>query len=151
MLTWLCTSLSAGFALVWWSFLALFLSCFKHLWHWFLGCLSLLCGAFHALFLSLKLVCSRCATLNLATVLLSARGRHHCTWRLSCCLLEVGLQCVLDLVASHRPGSRVLLKARVLQLHNGVLCNLHLFLKLFDITSTRSFQDVLISSGMFFM
>ena len=38
---------------------------------------------------------------------------------------------------------------RVLQPHNSVLCNLDLFLKLFDITSTRSCQDVLISSGMF--
>ena len=30
---WHCISLSAGFASVWWSFLALFLSCFKHVWH----------------------------------------------------------------------------------------------------------------------
>ena len=70
LLTWLRTSLSAG--LPRWSFLALLpLSCFKHVWHRFLGCLSLLCGAFHALFLS----GSRSATCNLATALLSARGR----------------------------------------------------------------------------
>ena len=76
LLTWLCTSLSAG--LPRWSFLALLpVSCFKHVWHRFLGCRSLLCGAVHALFFffsSSSVVCSRSASLHLATALRSARG-----------------------------------------------------------------------------
>ena len=106
LLTWLCTSLSAG--LPRWSFLALLpLSCFEHVWHRFLGCLSLLCGASHALFFFLSsssAVGSRSATSYLATALLSARSLHHCIRRLSCGLLEVGLRCVLDLAASHHLG-----------------------------------------------
>ena len=39
-------------------------------------------------------------------------------------------------------GPSVPILALVLQLHNGFLCNFDLFLKLFVITSTRSFQDV---------
>ena len=71
LLTWLCTSLSAG--LPRWSFLALLpLSCFRHVWHRFLGCLSL---ELFTLSFSLKLAGSRSATYNLATALLSARGR----------------------------------------------------------------------------
>ena len=57
---------------------SLSLSCFKHVWHRFLGCLSLLCGASHALFLFLSsssVVGSRSATSCLSTALLSARGR----------------------------------------------------------------------------
>ena len=63
---------------------SLSLSCFQHVWHRFLGCLSLLCGAFHALFLLLlssSVVGSRSATsylattLRLSTALQSARGR----------------------------------------------------------------------------
>ena len=77
LLTWLCTSLSAG--LPRWNFLALLsLSCFMHIWHRFLGCQSLLCEAFHALFLfhsSSSVVGSRSATTYLATELRSARGR----------------------------------------------------------------------------
>ena len=76
-LPWLCTSLSAG--LPRWSFLAhLPLSSFKHVWHRFLGCLSLLCGAFHALFLSVSnssVVGSRSATPYMAAALLSPRRR----------------------------------------------------------------------------
>ena len=39
--------------------------------------------------------------------LLSARDLQHRTWRLSCCLLEVGRRHVPDLAASHRLGSSV--------------------------------------------
>ena len=147
LLTWLRTSLSAG--LPRWSFVALLpLSCFKHVWHRFLGCLSFLCGAVLAhLSLSLKLVCcrleictivpgdcaavcSRSASLHPATELRSVRGRA------SVCS---------GLAVSHRVGHLCL------PLHLWSRCsflrNLDLFLKLFDITSTRSFQDVRISSG----
>ena len=132
LLTWLCTSLSAG--LPRWSFLALLpLSCFKHVWHRFLGCLSLLCGASHALFLFLFLssssvVGSRSATSYLATPLLSARGLHHCIRRLSCGLIEVGLRSVLDLAASRRLGHLCLLLH--LWSHCNFLRHLDLFLKL---------------------
>ena len=124
------------------------ISCFKHFGHVFFGCLSLLCGASHALLPhSLKLAGSRSATPYLATARLSARGLHPCIWRLSCGLLEVGLQYVLDLAASHRLGHLYL------SWHVWSRCsfvrNLDLFLKLFDITSTRSFHDVRISSGTF--
>ena len=111
LLTWLCTSLSAG--LPRWSFLALLPhSCSKHVWHRFLGCLSLLCGAVHALFLFLSgssVVGSRSATSYLATALLSARGLHHCIRRPSCGVLEVGHRHLLDLAASHRLGHLCLL------------------------------------------
>ena len=119
LLTWLCTSLSAG---VWWSFLALFHS---------------LSGS--------SVVCSRSATSYLATARLSARGLHHCIRRLSCALLEVRLRYVLDFAASHRLGHLYL--TCHLWSQCSFLCNLDLFLKLFDITSTRSFQGVRISSG----
>ena len=74
LLTWLCTSLSAG--LPRWSFIALLpLSCFRHVWHRFLGCQSL--ELFTLSFsLSQKLAGTRSATYNLATALLSARGQH---------------------------------------------------------------------------
>ena len=55
--------------------------CFKHVWHRFLGCLSLLCGAFHALFLFLSsssVVCSSSVTSYLATALrLSTSASLH--------------------------------------------------------------------------
>ena len=95
LLTWLCTSLSAGLPPSSGAFLPSYpISCCRHFWHRFFGCLSFLCGASHALYhtFSLKLACSSSATLNLATALLSARGQHHCTWRLRCCLLKVGHQ-----------------------------------------------------------
>ena len=102
----LCTSLSTG--LPRWSFLALLpLSCFKHVWRRFLGCLPLLCGASHALFLFLSsssVVGSRSATSHLANAMLSARNLHHCIRQLSCGLPEVWLQNILDLTASHRLG-----------------------------------------------
>ena len=70
----------------------------------------------------------------------SARDLQHRTClRLRCCLLEVGLQYVLDLAASHDPGRLCL--------------PLHLWsdgsatLKLFENTSARSFQGVRISPG----
>ena len=76
LLTWLCTLLSAG--LPRWTFLALLpLSCFKHAWHRFLGCRSLLCRAVRALFQFFQ------------ARLLSARDLQHLTSRLRCCLLEV--------------------------------------------------------------
>ena len=81
------------------------ISCFKHFGHLFFGCLSLLCGASRALLPhSLKLAGSRSATPYLLTVRLSARGLHPCIWRLSCGLLEVEPQYVLDLAASHHRG-----------------------------------------------
>ena len=69
---------------------------------------------FHFLF-HLNLVCSTSATSYLATALLSARGRAPTKSELCC---------------ESSSGSSVFLMARVLQLHNGVLCNLDLFLKL---------------------
>ena len=44
---------------------------------------------------------------------------------------------------------RVIVWALVLQLHNGFLRNFDIFVKLIDITSTRSFQDVCIPLGTF--
>ena len=85
--------------------------CFKHFWHRFFGCLSLLCGASHAhLPHSLSSSLAR-ATLNLTTALLSARSRHHCTWRLRCCLLQIGHQKSGPHCESSS-GSSVLLMAR---------------------------------------
>ena len=117
------------------------ISCFKHFGHLFFGCLSLLCGASHALLPhSLKLAGSRSATPYLLTARLSARFLHPCIWRLSCGLLEVEPQDVLDLAASHRLG-HLYLSWHVWS-RCSFLRDLDLFLKLFDITSTRSFQDV---------
>ena len=99
LLTGLCNSLSAGFASVE-SFALLAFSCFKHVWHRFLGILSLDLST-----LSLKLAGSRSATYNLATELLSARGRAS-TKSGPCC--------------ESSSGSSVLLKAHVLQLHNYI-------------------------------
>ena len=148
LLTWVCTSLSAG--LPRWSFLALLpLLCFKRVWHRFLGCLSLLCGAFsRSPSLSLKLVCcrleifnilpgdcaavsSRSASLHPATELRSSRGQASvCTG--PCCESSSGAICAYFL---H------------LWSHCSFLRDLDLSLKLFDITSTRSFQSVPISPG----
>ena len=116
LLTWLCTSLLAGVASVWWSFPALVLS-------------------------QARLLSARdSATSYLATARLTARSLHHCIRRLSC-----GLRYVLDLAASHR------LDHLCLPLHLWSRCSflrhLDLSLKLFDITSTRSFQGVRISRG----
>ena len=151
LLTWLCTSLSAG--LPRWSFLALLpLSCFEDVWHRFLGYLSLLCEASHALFLFLSsstAVSSRSATSYLATALLTARSLHHCIRRLSCGLLEVGLRYVLDLAASPHLGHLCLLLH--LWSHCSLPRNLDQLLKLFDIALTRSFQCVRTSSGTFLM
>ena len=80
-----------------------------------------------------------------------SRSAFTITWRLRFCLLEVGHSTAPGPCCGSSSGSSVLLMARVLQLHNSVLCNLDLFLKLSDITSKRSFQDDLISSGMFLM
>ena len=108
---------------------SLSLSCFKHVWHRFLGCLSLLCGAFHALFLFLSsssVIGSRSATsylataLRLSTALLSARGRAlACSG--PCC--------------ESSSGSSVPISAQLL--------------KLFDITLTRSFLGVLVPPAPF--
>ena len=132
LLTLLCTSLLA--VLPRWSFLALLpISCFKHVWHRFLGCLSLLFGAVRALSLS-------------QARLLSARDLQHrtkrlrCVRRLRCCLLEVGHRHVLDFAASHHLGHLYLL--RHVWTRDNFLRNLGLSLKLFNITSTRGFQDV---------
>ena len=91
-----------------------------------------------------KLSCSRFLFLSQAR-LLSARDLQHLTWRLSCCLLEVGHRNVLDLAASDRLGH--LCFSWHVWSRCSFLRNFDLFLKLFVITSTRSFQDVRISSG----
>ena len=62
-------------------------SCVKHIWHRFLGCPVLLCGASHALFLYLSsssVVDSRSATsFSISQArLLSTRDLQHLTWRL---------------------------------------------------------------------
>ena len=98
---------------------------------------------------SSSVVGSRSATSYLATALKAARGLHRCIRRLSCGLLEVGLRYVLDLAASRRLGHPCL--PLHLWSHFSLLRSLHLFLKLFDITSTRSFQGVRISSGTFLL
>ena len=112
-LIWLCTSLSVGvlhLRRVLWSLRSLSLSCFKHVWYRFFGCLSLLCGGFRALFLLLSsssVVGSRSATsypatalrlsrrsasLHLATELLSARGQASaCSG--PCCESSSGFIC----------------------------------------------------------
>ena len=103
-----------------------------------------------SLFLSSSFVVgSRSATSYLSTALLSARGLHHCIRRLSCCLLEVGLRYFLDLTASHRLGHLCL--PLHLWSHCSFLRDFDLFLKLFYITSTRSFLGVRISSRTFLM
>ena len=71
------------------------------------------------------------------------RGRHHCAWRLSCCLFEVGRRFVLDLAASRRLGNLYL--SWHLWNHGSFLRNLDHLLKLFFIILTRSFQGVRIS------
>ena len=110
LLTWLCTSLSAG--LPRWSLLLSYHSRAS-------GTSGTDSSASYpwsfSRSLSLKLAGSRSATYNLATELLSARGRAPTKSRLCC---------------ESSSGSYVLVMARVLQLHNGVLCNLDLFLKL---------------------
>ena len=142
LLTWLCTSLSAG--LPRWSFIALLpLSCFRHVWHRFLGCQSL-----ELFTLSLSLSSSPARDLQQKTWQLRfclLEVKIHCTWRLSCCLLQVGHRYVLDLAASHRLGH--LCFSWHVWSRCSFLRNFDLFLKLFVITSTRSFQDVRISSG----
>ena len=86
-------------------------------------------GAFHALFLSSSPARDlQHTTWRLRFCLLEV-GIHY-TWRLSCCLLEVRHQQNLDFCCESSSGSSVLFMARVLQLHNGVLRNLDLFLKL---------------------
>ena len=108
--TWLCISLSAGLLL--WSILVL---------------QARLAPVHRLPTLALKLAGSRSATYNLATALLSARSLHLAIELLSArgrAPRKYGLCCE----SSSR--SSVLLMARVLQLHNGVLCNLDLFLKL---------------------
>ena len=93
---------------------------------------------------SVELSCSLTSLSLSQARLLSARDLQHRTWRQRC-LLEVGLRYVLDLAASHHLGHLCL--SLHLQSHCSFLCNLDLFLILFDITSTRSFQGVRISSG----
>ena len=84
LLTWLCTSLSAGFASVGWSIPALLhqsraSSTSGTVSSAAYPCVELLTLSYHIL--SLKLAGSRSATLNQATALLSARSRasesHH--------------------------------------------------------------------------
>ena len=116
LLTWLCTSLSAG--LPRWSFHALFLS------------------SSPARDLQQK-------TWRLCFCLLEVG--IHCTWQPSCCLLEVGHQQNLDFASSHHLGH--LCFSWHVWTSCSFLRNFDLFMKLFVITSTRSFQDVHISSG----
>ena len=147
LLTWLCTSLLAGFASVELSRSHTTLVLQTRLAP--IPRLPILAvwSFSRSPSLSLKLVClssSRSATSYLAT-----RGLHHCIRRLSCCLLEVGFRYVLNLAASHHLSH--LCSSLHLWGHCSCLRNLNLFLKLFDITSTRSFQGVRISSGTFLL
>ena len=66
-------------------------------------------GAFHALFLSSS----------------PARDLQHKTWRLSCCLLEVGRQQNLDFAASHRLGHLCLVSRCSLLRNFDLLLKLH--------------------------
>ena len=75
----------------------------------------------------------------------SARDVQQRTWRVRCCLLEVGHRHVLDLAASHRLGHLYL--SWHLWRHGSFRRNPDQLLKLFDIALTRSFQGVRISSG----
>ena len=132
LLTWLSTSLSAGLASRG-AFLLSYHSCAKHVWHRFFGCLTLLCAAVHALSLSLSsssVVCSR-------SYLRLRSGLHHASGDSE--LLDVGLRYVLNL-AANRLGH--LCSSLHLWSHRNFLRDLVLTLKLFDITSTRSFQSV---------
>ena len=126
------------------GFLLSYLSCFKHVWHRFLGLPILDMWSFsRSLSFSLKLVCCRleiCNNVTLATALLSARGLHHCirATELRVCS-RVGLRYVLG--PCYESSFWAIL---CLPLHLWSLCsfllNPDLFLKLFDSTSTRSFQ-----------
>ena len=104
---------------------------------------------------SLSLSLKSCCRLEICNIVpgdcavVNARGLHHCIRRLSCGLLEVGLRYVLDLAASHRLGHLCL--PLHLWSHCSFLRDLDLFLKLFDITSIRSFQGVRISPGTFLL
>ena len=133
LLTWLCTSLSAGFASVWWSFLALLPNpVLQALLAPFLRLPILAEWSFPRSLttFSLKLAGSRSATCNLATLLPSARGRHSLHLATELLSARGRAPTKSGLCCESSPGSSVLLMARVLQLHNGVLCNLDLFLKL---------------------
>ena len=130
LLTWLCTSLS-GFASVWWSFPALLPNLMHHARLAPIPRLPIFVWSFS------RSLSSPTRDLQ-QTAVLSARGLHHCTWRLRCCLLEVGHRYVLDLAASHHRGH--LCSPLHLCRHCSFLRDHDLFLKLFVITSTRSFQ-----------
>ena len=80
--------------------------------------------------LSLKLAGSGSATYNLATALLSARGRHSLHLATELLSARGRPPTKSGLCCESSSGSSVPLTARVLQLHDGVLCNLDLFLKL---------------------
>ena len=92
LLTWLCTSLSAG--LPRWSFLALFHSHASSTSGTDSSASYPCCvwSFSRSLSLSLKLVCCRLEICNIVP--------GDC--RLRCCLLEVGCRHVLDLAVSHR-------------------------------------------------
>ena len=140
LLTWFCTSLSAG--LPRWS-----LSLSYH------SRASGMSGtnssaAYPWRFsrsLSLKLAGSRTATYNLATALLSSQGRHSLHLATELLSARGRAPTKSGLCCESSSGSSVLLMARVVQLHSGILCNLDLCLKL----TSKSFQDVGISSGTF--
>ena len=138
LLTWLCTSLSPR-----WSFLALFHSrasstsgtdssvaspC----------CLELLTLSFS--FSQARLLSARDLQRRTWRLRCICRGRHHCAWRLSCCLLEVGLRLVLDLAASHHLAH--LCPSLHLWSHDSFLRNLDHLLKICFILLTRSLQGL---------
>ena len=70
-----------------------------------------------SLSLSLKLVCSRSATLNLEIARLFARSLHYCIRRLSCGLLEVGASVCSGPCCESSSGPSVLPFALVESLH----------------------------------
>ena len=123
LLTWLCTSLSAG--LPRWSLLLSYHSrasstsgtdsSAAYTWSFSRS-------------LSLKLAGSRSASCNLANALLSARGRHSLHLATELLSARSRASTKSGLCCESSSGSSVLLMARGLQLHNDVLCNLDLFL-----------------------
>ena len=144
LLTWLRTSLWAG--LPRWSFPALLpLSCSSTSGTDSSAAYPCCVELFSLSFSSSQARLLSARDLQHATALLSARGLHHCIRRLSCGLLEVGHQQNLDFAASHHRGHLCL--PLHLSRHCSFLSDLDLFLKLFDITSIRNFQDVRISAG----
>ena len=93
-----------------------------------------------SLSLSLKLVCCRLKICNIVPGDCAAVCSRSASLHLATELLEVGRRHGLDLAASHRLGHLCL--PSHLWSHCSFLRHVDLFLELFDITPTSSFQDV---------